>query len=192
LEPRSREKRAYTRALNELIEGRPQHAAQLMKEELMRQQKVAFTLKDSLLQQYARKEASQMALSLALILGVYDTRLADKAYRRAVELNPKGANAKILYAHFRKSLFGQNDKVMRGLFLGMAKNIDKTIQSYMLNYAIEMIRKTEVRARLDEIRARFQDEKERYNEAVQIERLKIREVLKMARMRSIAQEERIR
>lgn len=192
LEPRSREKRLYTRALNELIEGKPQHAAQLMKEELMRQQKVALTLKDSLLQQYARKEASQMALSLALILGVYDTRLADKAYRRAVELNPKGANAKILYAHFRKSLFGQNDKVMRGLFLGMAKNIDRTIQSYMLNYAVEMIRKTEVRVRLDEIRARFQDEKERYNEAVRIERLKIREVLKMARMRSIAQEERIR
>ena len=133
-----------------------------------------------------------MALSLALILGVYDTRLADKAYRRAVELNPKDANAKILYAHFRQSLFGQNDKVMRGLFLGMTKNIDRTIQSYMLNYAVEMIRKTEVRARLDEIRARFQDEKERYNEAVRIEQLKIREVLKMARMRSIAQEEHIR
>ncbi|MBP5535053.1 MAG: hypothetical protein J6Y03_06095 [Alphaproteobacteria bacterium] len=191
LEPHSREQRSYSQALKDMREGRPQKAARLLKEELMRQQKTAFVIKDSLLQHYARKEASQMSLSLALILGVYDVRLADKAYRRAMELNPKDPTARILYGHFRQRLFGQNDKVMSNIFLSLTKSVDKTIQSYMFNYAIEMIRKTEVRARLDEIRARFQDEKERYNEAVQIERLKIREVLKMARMRSIAQEERI-
>ncbi|MBO5997620.1 MAG: hypothetical protein J6P93_03755 [Alphaproteobacteria bacterium] len=192
LEPHSRERRHYARALKEMSEGRPQRAAHLMKQELMRQQKTAFVLKDGLLQQYARREAAQMSLCLALILGVYDTRLADKAYQRAIELNPKDSNAKILYGRFRQRLFGQNDKMLKGLFLNLAKNVDKTIQNYMLNYAIEMIRKTEVRARLDEIRSQFKDEKERYNEAVQIERLKVRELLKMARMRSIALEERIR
>ena len=58
----------------------------------------------------------------------------------------------------------------------------------MLDYATEMVRKTEVRARLDELKLRYQDEKERYNAAVQVERLKVREALKMARMRSIANE----
>lgn len=192
LEPHSRERRHYSKALRDLSEGHPQKAANLLKEELMKQQKVTFLIKDALLQHYARKEASQMSLSLALILGVYDTQLADKAYRRAIELNPKDPTAKILYGHFRQRLFGPNDKVMSNLFLSLTKNVDKTIQNYMFNYAVEMIRKTEVRSRLDEIRARFQDEKERYNEAVQIEQLKIREILKMARMRSIAQEEHIR
>ena len=192
LEPHSRERRSYAKALKDMAEGRPQKAAHLLKEELMKQQKVAFVLKDALLQHYARREAAQMSLSLALILGVYDVKLADKAYKRAIELNPKDPTSKILYGHFRQRLFGPNDKVMSNIFLGLTKSVDKTIQSYMLNYAIEMIRKTEVRARLDDIRSRFQDEKERYNEAVQIERLKVREVLKMARMRSIAQEERIR
>ena len=192
LETHSRERRHYSRALRDLSQGHPQKAAHLLKEELMKQQKVTFLIKDALLQHYARKEASQLSLSLALILGVYDTQLADKAYRRAIELNPKDPTARILYGNFRQRLFGQNDKVMSNLFLSLTKNVDKTIQNYMFNYAVEMIRKTEVRSRLDEIRARFQDEKERYNEAVQIERLKIREALKMARMRSIAQEERLR
>lgn len=192
LEPRSKQKREYAKALRELSFGRPYKAAELMKKELMSQQKVLFALKDRLLQQYAKKEAAQLSLQLALILGVYDTRLADKAYQRAIELNPKDSNSMILYGRFRQRLFGSNDKVMAKVFSNLAKGVDKTLKSYMLNYAVEMIRKTEVRGRLDEIRARFQDEKERYNEAVQIERLKVREALKMARIRSIAQEERIR
>ena len=192
LEPRSKQKRDYAKALRELSFGRPYKAAQLMKKELVNQQKILFGLKDKLLQQYAKKEAAQLSLHLALILGVYDTKLADKAYQRAIELNPKNAHSMILYARFRQRLFGSNDKVMARAFSNLAKGIDKTLQNYMLDYAVEMIRKTEIRDRLDEIRARFQDEKERYNEAVQIERLKVREALKMAKMRSIAQEERIR
>ena len=192
LEPHSREKRNFSRALKEMSEGRAERAANLMKKELMRQQKIVFNLKDKLLQQYARKEAAQLSLHLAMILGVYDVRLADKAYQRAMELNPKDSKSMVLYGRFRQRLFGSNDKVMGRIFLNLAKNVDRTIQSYMLNYASEMIRKTEVRSRLDEIRSRFQDEKERYNEAVQIERLKVREALKLARMRSIAQEEHIR
>ncbi len=192
LEPHSREKRDYARAIKELVEGRPYRAANLMKRELMNQQKVLFTLKNNLLQQYAKKEAAQLSLHLGLILGVYDTRLADKAYQRAIELNPKDSKGMILYGRFRQQIFGSNDKVMEKVFSNLAKGVDKTLQNYMLNYALEMIRKTEVRTRLDEIRSRFQDEKERYNEAVQVERLKVREALKMARMRSIAMEERIR
>lgn len=192
LEPKSREKRDFARALKELGEGRPHRAAQLMKRELMAQQKVLFALKDPLLQQYAKKEASKLSLELALILGVYDTRLADKAYQRAMELNPKSAKNGILYGRFRQRMFGSNDKVMGKVFSNLAKSVDKTLQNYMLNYAVEMIRRTEVRMRLDEVRSRFQDEKERFNEAVQVERLKVREALKMARIRSIAQEEKIR
>ena len=192
LEPHSKQKREYAKALRELSFGRPYKAAELMKKELMSQQKILFALKDRLLHQYAKKEAAQLSLQLALILGVYDTRLADKAYQRAIELNPKDSRSMILYGRFRQRLFGSNDKVMEKTFLNLAKGVDKTLQNYMLNYAVEMIRKTEVRGRLDEIRSRFQDEKERYNEAVQIERLKVREALKMARIRSIAQEERIR
>ena len=192
LEPHSKQKREYAKALRELSFGRPYKAADLMRKELVNQQKVLFALKDKLLQQYAKKEAAQLSLHLALILGVYDTRLADKAYQRAIELNPKENSSMILYGRFRQRLFGSNDKVMAKTFSNLAKGVDKTLQNYMLDYAVEMIRKTEVRNRLDEIRTRFQDEKERYNEAVQIERLKVREALKMARIRSIAQEERIR
>ncbi|MBE6449533.1 MAG: hypothetical protein E7013_02410 [Alphaproteobacteria bacterium] len=192
LEPKSRQKREYARALKELSQGKPEKAANLMRKELMVQQKVLINLKDNLLRQYAKKEAAKLSLHLALILGVYDTRLADKAYQRAIELNPKDSRAQILYGRFRQRSVGSNDKVMERVFLNLAKGVDKTLQNYMLNYAIEMIRKTEVRNRLDEIRTRFQDEKERYNESVQIERLKVREALKLARIRSIAQEERVR
>ena len=192
LEPRSRQKREYAKALKDLSQGKPEKAANLMRKELMLQQKILINLKDNLLRQYAKKEAAKLSLHLALILGVYDTRLADKAYQRAIELNPKDSRSQILYGRFRQRSVGTNDKVMERVFLNLAKGVDKTLQNYMLNYAVEMIRKTEVRNRLDEIRARFQDEKERYNEAVQIERLKVREALKLARIRSIAQEERVR
>ena len=163
-----------------------------MQKELVHQQRILFGLKDKLLQQYARKEASALSLQLALILGVYDTRLADKAYQKSMELLPKDSKNKILYGRFRQLHFGNQDKVMEKTFLKLAKNVDKTIQNYMLNYAIEMTRRAEIRNRQEEIKARIQDEKERYNEAVHIERLKIREALKMARMRNIENEARSR
>lgn len=188
LQPRNRIKREYAKALQDLQNGNPYRAAQLMKKELMIAQKSLFDLKDRLLQQYARKEASQLALHLALILGVYDVNLSEKAFQRAMELNPKNSQSMILYGRFRQRLFGAQDKAMGKTFKQLSRGIDKTLQNYMLDYATEMVRKTEVRARLDELKLRYQDEKERYNAAVQVERLKVREALKMARMRSIANE----
>ena len=192
LDPKSREKRDYARALKEMSQGRPDRATRLMKKELVRQQQVLFGLKDKLLQQYARKEAAQLALHLGLILGMYDTQLADKAFRRAMELNPKDSKGLILFGRFRQKTAGQQDKVMEKTFLKLAKGIDRTLQNYMLNYAVEMVRKSEIRSRQEEIRNRIQDEKERYNEAVNVERLKVREALKLARMRDIADEVRVR
>lgn len=192
LDPKSREKRDYARALKEMSQGRPDRASRLMKKELVRQQQVLFGLKDKLLQQYARKEAAQLALHLGLILGMYDTQLADKAFRRAMELNPKDSKGLILFGRFRQKTAGQQDKVMEKTFLKLAKGIDRTLQNYMLNYAVEMVRKSEIRSRQEEIRNRIQDEKERYNEAVNVERLKVREALKLARMRDIAEEVRVR
>ncbi len=192
LEPKSREKRDYARALKEMSLGHPERATRLMKKELVRQQQVLFGLRDKLLQQYARKEAAQLALHLGLILGMYDTQLADKAFRRALELNPKDSKGLILFGRFRQKTVGQQDKIMEKTFLKLAKGIDRTLQNYMLNYAVEMVRKSEIRNRQEEIRNRIQDEKERYNEAVNVERLKVREALKLARMRDIADEVRVR
>lgn len=189
---KNKERILYDKALRNLSDGNPHLASKLMQKELVHQQRILFGLKDKLLQQYARKEASALSLQLALILGVYDTRLADKAYQKSMELLPKDSKNKILYGRFRQLHFGNQDKIMEKTFLKLAKNVDKTIQNYMLNYAIEMTRRAEIRNRQEEIKARIQDEKERYNEAVHIERLKIREALKMARMRNIENEARSR
>ena len=105
-----------------------------------------------------------------------------------MEFNRKNSQSMILYGRFRQRLFGAQDRAMGKTFKQLSRGIDKTLQNYMLDYATEMVRKTEVRARLDELKLRYQDEKERYNAAVQVERLKVREALKMARMRSIANE----
>lgn len=192
LDPKSRERRDYARALKEMAMGKPERATKMMKKELVRQQHVLFGLRDKLLQQYARKEASRLALNLGLLLGVYDTRLAEKAYQRSMELNPKDSKSFILYGRFRQRTIGTQDKVMEKTFLKLAKGIDKTLQSYMINYAVEMVRKSEIRSRQEEIKSRIQDERERYNEAVNIERLKVNEALTMAKMRSIAEEVHIR
>ena len=192
LNTKSKERRSYEKALAELSNGRPARAISLMKKELMNRQRVLFGLKNRLLQQYARKEASRLSLQLALLTGIYDAKLADKAFRRAMELNPKDSKSRILFARFRQRTFGSHDKVMEKAFLSLIKGIDKTLQTYMIDYAIQMIRKTEIKKRQEEVRSRIQDEKERFNTAFNVERLKVQEALRLARLKSIADEVHIR
>ncbi len=192
LDPYAKDKRDYARALKDMANGKPQRAVQMMNKELMRQQHILFGLKDKLLQQFARREASRMATHMALLMGFYDTRLADKAFHRAMELNPKDSKGLILFGRFRQKIGGPNDKVAQKSFLKLAKGIDRTLQNYMLNYAVEMVRKSEIRERQEEIKTRIMNERERYNEAVNIERLKVREALRLAKMRDIAQEAHLR
>ena len=192
LNTKSKERRSYEKALEELSKGQPGRAIGLMKKELMSRQRVLFGLKNRLLQQYARKEASRLSLHLALLTGVYDTRLADKAFRRAMELNPKDSKSRILFARFRQRTFGSHDKVMEKAFLSLIKGIDKTLQTYMIDYAVQMIRKTEIKKRQEEVKSRIQDEKERFNAAVSVERLKVQEALRLARLKSIADEVHVR
>lgn len=192
LNKKSKDRRSYEKALNELSTGRPGKAIGLMKKELINQQRVLFGLKNRLLQQYARKEASRLSLHLALLTGVYDTRLADKAFRRAMELNPKDSKSRILFARFRQRTFGSHDKVMEKTFMSLVKGIDKTLQTYMIDYAVQMVRKTEIKKRQEEVKNRIQDEKERFNAAVSVERLKVQESLRLARLKSIADEVHIR
>lgn len=192
LEPKSKERKVYEKALDDLTIGRPGRAVGLMKKELMHQQRNLFGLRNRLLQQYARKEASRLSLFLALLTGVYDTRLADKAFRRAMELNPTDSKSRILFGRFRQRTFGNQDKVMEKTFLSLAKGIDRTLQTYMIDYTAEMVRKTETRKRQEELKSRIQDEKERFNAAANIERLKVREALHLAHLKSIADEVHIR
>ena len=192
LDPYAKDKRDYARALKDMANGKPQRAVQMMNKELMRQQHILFGLKDKLLQQFARREASKMATHMALLMGFYDTRLADKAFHRAMELNPKDSKGLILFGRFRHKVGGPNDKAAQKSFLKLAKGIDRTLQNYMLNYAVEMVRKSEIRERQEEIKTRIMNERERYNEAVNIERLKVREALRLAKMRDIAQEAHLR
>ncbi len=192
LDPYAKDKKEYARALKEISQGKPQKAVQTMNKELMRQQHILFGLKDKLLQQYARREASKMATHMALLMGFYDVRLADKAFHRAMELNPKDSKGLILFGRFRQKVGGPNDKVAQKSFLKLAKGIDRTLQNYMLNYAVEMVRKSEIRERQEDIKARIRNERERYNEAVNIERLKVKEALRLAKMRDIAEEAHLR
>ena len=192
LNTKSKERRSYQKALDELSVGRPVRAVDLMKKELMNRQRVLFGLKNRLLQQYARKEASRLSLHLALLTGVYDTRLADKAFRRAMELNPKDSKARILFARFRQRTVGSHDKVMEKTFLSLIKGVDRTLQTYMIDYAVQMIRKTEIKKRQEEVKSRIQDEKERFNMAIHVERVKVQQALHLARLKSIADEVHIR
>ncbi len=192
LDAYAKDKRDYAWALKDMSKGRPQRAVQLMNKELMYQQKVLFGLKDKLLQQFARREASKLATHMALLTGVYDVRMADKAFHRAMELNPKDSKCLILFGRFRQKIGGPNDKVAHKSFLRLSRGIDRTLPSYILNYAVEMVRKSEIRERQDEIKTRILNERERYNEAVNIERLKVREALRLAKVRDIAQEVRLR
>ena len=188
LSENSPNKRDWLFAFKELSNGRPYRAVNLLHSELVLKQKVLFNLKDRLLQQYVRKEASRLALYMAVIVGVYDAHLADKAYGRAMELNPKSKRAAILFGRFRHRVFGLNDKAAEQTFLKLADRIDDTLKNYMIEYANRTIQKVQMRNRLNELRKRYLDERERFNAAVQIERLKIREQLKLAQMQTLAQE----
>ncbi|MBO7332826.1 MAG: hypothetical protein J6U64_04100, partial [Alphaproteobacteria bacterium] len=81
----TKNKHEYALALRELSSGKPQKAVQILRKELIMQEKSLFSLKTKLLQQYAKKEAGRMALFIGLIAGVYDVQLAEKAYRRSME-----------------------------------------------------------------------------------------------------------
>lgn len=188
----SSNKRDWLFALKELSDGRPYKAVNLIHSQLVLKQKILFNLKDKLLQQYTKKEASALSLHMALMVGVYDVHLADKAYRRAMELNPKSKRSAILFGRFRQQAFGMNDKAAEQAFLNMANKIDNTLQNYMIEYANKTIQKAQMRARLNELRKRYLDERERYHAAIQIERLKVREQLKLAQMQTLAQEARLR
>lgn len=192
LSEKVRNKRDYARALKDLSSGRPNRAVQLLQRELIIQEKGLFNLKNKLLQQYAKKEAAHMAMDIALITGFYDVKLADSAYRRAMELVPKESKNTILFGRFRQRTHGDNDRLALKAFATLSKEVDKGLEGYMLEYAGEMIQKADIHTRQEEIRARIADEKERYNEAVRVERLKIRETMQLERIKSLTDEARSR
>jgi|GEM_PF-5105229 len=184
----TKNKHEYALALRELSSGKPQKAVQILRKELIMQEKSLFSLKTKLLQQYAKKEAGRMALFIGLIAGVYDVKLAEKAYRRSMELLPKSQKNIILYGRFRQRSYGDKDILSRKAFLGVGKKLTDNLNDYMKNYAKEMVRKANLKEQQEEIKARITDEKERYAEQVRIQRLKMHEALRLARVRVLTDE----
>ena len=192
LSEKVKNKRDYAKALRNLSDGKPEKAIQLLRKELIFQEKALFNLKNKLLQQYAKKEAASMALYIGLIAGVYDTHLAEKAYRRSIELLPTSHENLILYGRFRQCAYGEKDPLSHKAFIALGKEINTHLQEYMKNYAKEMVKRAHFRAQQEEIKARIVDEKERYNEMLRIERLKMHEAIRLAQVKSLAEEVRTR
>ncbi len=185
-----KKQKEYTQAWNYLLKGEPKRMLKLLEKELYKKQKMVWATREKMVLDYIRKEASNTAFHLGVLAGFFDARLANRAFTRAMELSPD-IEKTLIFGRFRVRTMGNNDQLSTALFKSIAQQARQNMQKYMLDYMEKVQHDIEIRQRQDEIRQRIKDRRERYMEAISIERIRVREALKMAKMKEIAEQEKI-
>ena len=106
-------------------------------------------------------------------------------------MNPENKKALILFSRFQQRIYGLNNKKIKKTFLTVRKKKGNSSQSYAADAYLTAQPPLKI-SYFDKLVSLYQDEKERYNMAVQIERLKIREQRKSSELHQLAKEAHIK